>query len=173
MSKQSRRPVQEEKPARRSWRGDAQNGSAARSQAAQTGWRQRRAPRNYLARKWMIGVPMIVMVLGLFVGWYMVTFRIPPPTPLVTAYIAEYESPLEPHAFALEDVEQLLALFRSAGESGSISVRGDVADRELKAIDKDRFLAEFKEDLLAQAPARRIGHNKPQLIYMSAQGVVD
>jgi hypothetical protein len=173
MSKQSRRPPQEEKPARRSWRGEVQNGSSARAPATQTGWRQGRAPRNYLARKWLIGIPMIVVVLGLFFGWYAVTFRLPLPTPLVMAYVTRYESPLEPHAFAQEDVEQLLELFRSAGESGSISVRGAAAGSEIKATDKDRFLAEFKEDLLAQQPARRLGENKPQLIYLSAQGVVN
>ena len=175
MSKQSRRPPpKEEKPGRRSWRGDAQNGSAAaRAPAAQTGWRQGRAPRNYLARKWMIGVPMIVVVLGLFAAWAVFTFRLPPPTPLVTAYVADYESPLEPHAFALEDVEQLLQLFRPAGRTGSITVRGSVADREFKATDKDRFLAQLREELLAQKPVRRWGQNKPQLIYLSAQGVVN
>lgn len=170
MSKSSHRPPpQEDKPARRSWRG-AETGSAAKAQASQTGWRQGRAPRNDIARKWIIGVPMIVAVLVLLVGWYVVTFRRPPPTPLVVAYIADYESPLAPQAFAREDVAQLLTLFPP---SGSITVRGELDDREWKADDKDRFLARLKEDLLAQAPVRRMGHNKPQLIYLSAQGVLN
>jgi hypothetical protein len=173
MSK-SHRPPEEDKPARRSWRGGgggAGGGSngASRGQVASFGWRQGRAPTNYAARKWLIGVPMILGVLGLFVLAYYVINRLPTPTPLVCVRISDYESPLAPQAFAQEDVELLQRLFTPQFAADSVAVPDAESVVASIASDKTVFLAELKEALDRQQP----GPGKPLLIYLSAQGLVN
>lgn len=169
MSK-SHRPHEEEKPTRRSWRGGGGSGGngAPRGPAASYGWRQGRATGNYAARKWLIGVPMILGVLGLFVLAYYVINRLPTPTPLVCVLVTDYEPPFEPQAFAQEDVEQLQRLFTPQFAADSVAVPDAQSVVVSTASDKAAFLAEMKEAVGRQQP----GPGKPVLVYISAQGLV-
>jgi hypothetical protein len=172
MSKSHSRPQEDDKPSRRSWRGGGGSGSngASRGQPANYGWRKGRAPGSYLARKWLLGVPMIAGVVGLLVGyWIYIDFQ-PKPTPLVCLRVTDYEPPLVPQAFAEEDVELFREVFdpESGGDSVAVPKRNR-ATGPSKANDKTAFLDEVRETIGNE----RLGRGQPVLIYISAQGLVD
>ncbi len=169
MSRSPHRPQEDDKPSRRSWRGGGGGNGASRTPAATFGWRQGRAPTNYAARKWLLGVPMIVGVIGLFVAAWYVIVRQPPPTPLVCLLVTDYEAPFEPQAFAQEDVELLQKLFTPELSAGPIAIQDPESVVHSKASDKSAFLAQVQEAVGRQSP----GRNKPVLIYLSAQGLVN
>lgn len=156
-------------PEKRDWR----SGGKVDPSTTQRPWEQNQdkdlaAEANRKNRKRRVKA-LIFSGLALLLLGLLIAYMWPRPvTPVIAAVVTEYEYPVPPNAWALEDFERLTA----SGEAGPFWSRSDLAFHKPTLGDSRDSALEALDNQFEELRVKGLGR-KIVVVYLAAHGVVD